>query len=187
MDRWGRITGTPLILPPAKAKQGAVAGYPRRIPQTARALAFPPAASGAQAPDAALEMAGGDAAGVTAPTSPETSMRKVLHSGHWAMAAVGESAEAPSAPPHDQAINHEVQIIFYHLLLEHVRVQTCSFVTRFQLTRRSRAIDAVNNHRRASSTRPDRILHCVHINPCCDMSIGAMLVLSAVPCASQCS
>jgi len=112
VDRWGRITGTPLILPPPKAKQGAVAGYPRRMPQTARALAFPPAASGAQAPDAALQTAGGDAAGVIAATSPETSMRKVLHSGHWAMAAVGELTEGPDAPLHEEASDHEVQIIF---------------------------------------------------------------------------
>ena len=114
MDRWGRITGTPLILPPAKAKQGAVAGYPRRMPQTARALAFTPAASGAQSSDAALQTAAQGAAGVTAPTSPETSMRKVLHSGNWEMAAVGESRAAPAAPVHQKAKDHEVQTRFWH-------------------------------------------------------------------------
>jgi len=112
VDRWGRITGTPLVLPPAKANQGALAGYPRQTRQTARALAFTPAASGARPPAAALETAGESAACVAAATSPETSTRKVLHSGHWAMAAVGESTAGSAVPLHDQTTDHEVQIIF---------------------------------------------------------------------------
>ena len=133
MDRWGRITGTPLVLPPAKTKQGAVAGYPRRMPQTARALAFAPATGGAPAQDAVLETAGVDATSVTAPTSPETSMRKVLHSGHWAVAAVGESTEGPEAPVHEQAKDQKVQLELRHSPKQ-VQIQVRAIQTPAELT-----------------------------------------------------
>lgn len=92
MDRWGRITGTPLVLPPVTTGKGAIAGYPRRTPHAARALAFAPFPGGP--PSGLLEAAAGDAGDVDAAMSPEASERKVLHAGQWVMAAVGD----PSAP-----------------------------------------------------------------------------------------
>ncbi len=94
VDRWGRITGTPLILPVA-AKKGTVAGYPRRAPQAARSLAFAPAV-GSQADGCGAEGLAAEQGPEEGPGSPETSKQKVLHPGNWAVATVEGDAAAPA-------------------------------------------------------------------------------------------
>ena len=95
MDRWGRITGTPLILPPPAAKQGAVAGYPRRAAHAARALAFAPA-TGSEGRSQTAGDAGVAQASVEGLRSPETSVRKVLHAGKWEVASIEGAGAAPA-------------------------------------------------------------------------------------------
>ena len=96
VDRWGRITGTPLILPP-DAQKGAVAGYPRRTPHAARALTFAPSI-GTQATGGGMEGLAADQGPEEGLGSPETSKRKVLHPGKWAVATVeGDAAELAMA------------------------------------------------------------------------------------------